>query len=359
MENHTRLRCEEKEVRTCIGEKGPIELAGENRWSEYTPKVSIGIPVFNGEKHLEEALDSILRQSYRDFELIISDNASIDLTPKICQAYTAKDPRIRYYRSTRNLGASRNFNQVFKLSSGKYFKWASHDDVLAPEFLSRCVGVLENNPSIVLCYPQIMYIDKEGKRIGRFEGGRRGESDKPHERFRNQLSLFHPCWPIFGVIRASSLKNTSLIGDYIGADRNLLAELSLKGRIHEIPEYLFFGRVHRQSYTYRFSSKKQPFPDYQKRQGWWKEDRHGTKTVFPHWKNFIEYCKSIRRSQLKWLEKLLCYIELERWFIREGVWVIGYNIYIAFRQKFKPIQRFDRSIQILKNNLKKKLLRVT
>src|SRR3989337_590294 len=116
------------------------------------PTVSIGLPVFNGEKYLRQALDSILAQTYQDFELIISDNASTDKTQQICREYVKKDSRIRYYRNKRNLGATRNHNRVFELSCGEYFKWASHDDLLAPEFLSRCVSVLDQDHSIVLCH---------------------------------------------------------------------------------------------------------------------------------------------------------------------------------------------------------------
>ena len=99
------------------------------------PRVSIGLPVYNGELFLENALDSILSQTYSDFELIISDNASDDKTEEICRSYAARDKRVRYSRNAHNLGAAPNYNRVYHLARGRYFKWASHDDVLAPEFL--------------------------------------------------------------------------------------------------------------------------------------------------------------------------------------------------------------------------------
>jgi glycosyltransferase involved in cell wall biosynthesis len=116
--------------------------------------VSIGMPVCNGAKFITEALDSILNQTFENFELIVSDNASTDETGKICREYMAKDSCIRYYRSKQNFGAAWNFNHVFKLSSGKYFKWAAHDDVIAPDFPLKCVEVLERDPSVVLCHFQ-------------------------------------------------------------------------------------------------------------------------------------------------------------------------------------------------------------
>ena len=102
-------------------------------------RVTIGLPVYNGETYLEETLDSILNQTYTEFELIISDNGSSDGTRLICEEYAAKDDRIKYYRSVKNLGAAPNYNRAFELSSGEYFKWADYDDPLAPEFLSKCV----------------------------------------------------------------------------------------------------------------------------------------------------------------------------------------------------------------------------
>ncbi len=112
----------------------------------HKPPVAIGLPVFNAEKYLSQAVDSILAQTFSDFHLIISDNASTDRTQEICQAYAAQDNRIRYSRNHRNLGASPNFNRVFELSSHQYFKWAPHDDMIAPEFLARCVNSIRILP---------------------------------------------------------------------------------------------------------------------------------------------------------------------------------------------------------------------
>ena len=117
-----------------------------------TPKVSIGLPVYNGEPFLSETIDAILAQTFKDFELIICDNASTDDTERICRRYAARDKRISYYRQHHNIGAAGNFNRVFNLSSGEYFKWAAHDDLIAPEYLARCVEILERDRSVVLCH---------------------------------------------------------------------------------------------------------------------------------------------------------------------------------------------------------------
>ena len=131
--------------------------------SHHKPHVSIGIPVFNGEQYLAEAIDSILVLTYADFELIISDNASTDRTQEICRAYTKQDRRIRYYRNATNVGASKNFNRVFELSLVDYFKWAAYDDILAPDFLLKCVEVLDQDPSVVVCFSKMQIIDEDGK----------------------------------------------------------------------------------------------------------------------------------------------------------------------------------------------------
>jgi glycosyltransferase involved in cell wall biosynthesis len=196
------------------------------------PRVSIGLPVFNGEKYLEEALDSILAETYTDFELIISDNSSTDRTAQICVAYVAKDNRIRYYRNERNLGAAWNHNRVVELSRGEYFKWAAYDDVLAPEFLEKCVSVLDKDPYFVLCYSKTARIDKHSTIVGTYEHRMRISSLRPHERFGDIINVHNSCLPILGVMRAGSLRMTPLFGNYVGTDRNILAEISLIGRMY-------------------------------------------------------------------------------------------------------------------------------
>jgi glycosyltransferase involved in cell wall biosynthesis len=286
----------------------------------HNPRVSIGMPVFNGEKYLKEALESILAQTYSDFELVISDNASNDRTEQICREYAAKDSRIRYYRNEKNIGAPKNFNRVFELSSGEYFKWAACDDVLAPEYLQKCVTVLDEDPSVVLCHSITGRIDKHGILVGIYNQGvlRRIGSGKPHERFGDLIGLFHFCCSVMGVIRAASFGKTPLQGSYIGSDRNLLAEIGLMGRIHEIPECLFFQRDHPDSYS---STRQWPYTSttsadsLRKEMAWWSKDNW---TYYPHWKNCVEYFRSVNRVPLKWSERLLCYAQIFRWIMREG-----------------------------------------
>jgi len=282
------------------------------------PCVSIGLPVFNGEKYLKQALDSILAQTHQDFELIISDNTSTDKTQHICLKYAAEDNRIRYYRNKENIGASKNYNRVFMLSSGYYFKWAAHDDVLAPEYLEKCVNVLDNDSSISLCHSKTACIDEKGIIVGNYDERtlNRISSWKPYERFGDLISQRNTCWAIMGVIRASSLRKTALQGDYLDADRNLLAEIGLIGRIYEIPEHLFFRRVHPQSYTSTYYSKYLIARDYQNQLAWWRGNKRRTRIVLPHWKNCLEFFKSVHRVKLNFYERWLCYKEISKWLLR-------------------------------------------
>ena len=286
---------------------------------DHKPRVSIGLPVFNGEQYIEEALDSILAQTHSDFELIISDNASTDRTEEICRAYTARDERIRYLRNETNLGAAKNFGCVFELSSGEYFKWASYDDVLGPEFLSRCITVLDQEPSIILCHAKTGRIDEHSALVGVYEEYQylRLSSRKPHERFFDFIRLGHSCNIVFGVMRASALRMTSLIGPYPASDRVLLAQLALIGQLYEIPDILFYRRDHPQT-TWRV------WGDKPERVAWYDSTKAG-RIVFPYWRLYFEYFMSINRVQLGWSDRLLCYIQWarllkQRWRQNRPVW---------------------------------------
>ena len=277
---------------------------------DHKPRVSIGLPVFNGENYLEGALDSILAQTYSDFEILISDNASTDGTEEICKAYAARDGRIRYFRNETNLGAIKNFNRAFELSSGEYFKWAAHDDMIAPDFLIKCVGVLDQDPTVVLCHCKVKFIDKVGDVLADHLVAhyaielKNVDSFKPQDRFGDLVLINHNCLHVFGLIRASTLKKTRLFPSHIGCDRNLLVELGLLGRFHTLPEYLFFSRDHSER-----SIRAVPF---HLRAAWHDTTKKG-RLVFPHWSRFFGYFKSVRRMPLSRHERISCYIHLAKW----------------------------------------------
>jgi glycosyltransferase involved in cell wall biosynthesis len=273
------------------------------------PYVSIGLPVFNGEKYLEETLDSMLAQTYSDFELIVSDNASTDRTPEICKAYAARDPRIRYHRNEKNLGASPNFNRVFELSSGEYFKWAAYDDLIAPDFLLQCVVALDQNPAVVLCYPRAKLIDEHGTFLANYDPKPDASSLlKPQERFRNLILAPQMALQVFGLIRASALKQTALIGNYPSSDEVLLAELALLGPFYELTERLFFNRIH------PAQSTKGALRVQRARVGWFDTSKEG-KIVLAHWRYFFECLRIIRCAPLSGYGRTYCYIQMGRWLL--------------------------------------------
>jgi glycosyltransferase involved in cell wall biosynthesis len=207
-----------------------------------SPRVTIGLPIYNGEQLLPQALESLLTQDFDDVEVVISDNASVDGTPELCAAYAARDPRIRYVRNERNLGSIPNFNKLVGLARGEYFKWAAHDDWCEPEFVRRCVEVLDADPSVVLCHARATRVDEAGDTMVVDLDPLDVRSPDPAERFRQVLWWLRAIYPVYGVIRTEALRRTQLFRSHSGSDRILLAELSLLGQLHQIPELLLYER---------------------------------------------------------------------------------------------------------------------
>ena len=247
------------------------------------PTVSFGMPVFNGEKYIEEAIESILSQTFDDFEFIICDNASTDRTKQICKNFQSKDKRIEYYRNENNIGAAANFNKCFKLSKGKYFKWAAHDDVIAPDYLKECIKVLENDISVVLCHTDAEFIDSKGQFLCSYKPRLKNISSfKKWVRFRDLISLDHYCIDIFGVIRSEVLSKTKLIDNYIESDRTLFVEIGLEGRFYRIPKILFYSREH--------AERSVRAIDLQERGFWWNPVLSG-RIFLPRCRLPLEYIK--------------------------------------------------------------------
>lgn len=228
------------------------------------PRLSIGLPVYNGEAYLAESIDALLGQSYEDFELIISDNASTDSTAEICQRYAKQDPRIRYIRQPRNIGLSPNHNFVFQQSRGELFKWAAADDLYGRELLERCVSALDEHPDIVLAHCFEAAIDADGNLTQSLAYPLTTDSPSAPERFRSILfgssGLFESSDPgvrgfirvdnngilracdEYGVIRADIMRKVAPQGSYHHSDRVIVCEIALHGRFHITPEWLYFRR---------------------------------------------------------------------------------------------------------------------
>lgn len=286
------------------------------------PRISLGMPVYNGANYLRYALDSILAQTFQDWELIICDNASSDETQTICEQYAARDPRIQYHRSPRNLGPSANYNRTFELSRGEYFKWAAHDDVLEPTYLERTVRVLDESPDVVLAYTDVVLIDEQGKPLRNYEFELAAvDSGSAMRRFASLIFVNHRqhrATEIFGLMRSSALRQTTLQGCYARGDSVLLARMALLGRFQKVPEPLFQSREHSsQSMAQKPTSSRLeaiarrwlgvgPIPPPE----WW-DSRLKDRIVWPEWRIAAEYWRSIGLVTMGSVDRVLaigCYV---------------------------------------------------
>lgn len=269
------------------------------------PSVSVGLPVYNGERYLRVALDSVLSQTLADFELIICDNASTDATEAICREYAKRDPRVQYHRLPSNTGAASNFRRVFELSRGRYFKWIASDDYCAPEFLERCKRVLDERQGIVLCTSKVNMVDAEGSLIEHYAD----RQDLPQERASERLIASRDqdgwCNAVYGLIRSETLRRTAVLGNYVGSDAVLLGEISLYGRFAEVPDYLLSRRFHPGAYSYEVSLDKM-------RAFYTPSKKRGTALVFRHWRHLFEYWRAVRRAPLPPVEQLRLFVYILR-----------------------------------------------
>jgi glycosyltransferase involved in cell wall biosynthesis len=269
--------------------------------SDYRPSVSICLPVYNGEKYVREALTSILEQTFEDFELIISDNASTDRTQEICRDASRRDRRVRYFRADVNRGLVWNFNRLFELAEGPYLVWLAHDDVMGKEYISRCVEALKQDPGAVLAYTNANYIDDKGSVIKRLDFENLNSSEKPSWRFRNMIldERLAMCDPICGLMRTEVLKQTRLHQGFADSDRVLLAEIGLRGRFTLVPECLFSRRQHAEQ-----SHRK--YKDLRERTVSMDPTKSG-KVFCPVLLEDMAFFSAIRRAKLPLGERLRCY----------------------------------------------------
>jgi glycosyltransferase involved in cell wall biosynthesis len=210
-----------------------------------TPRVSLGVPVYNAERYLDRCLSALLAQDHPDFEIIISDNASTDRTWEICRRFAARDSRIRLYRNERNLGGPANYARVVELARGEFFKWVAYDDLCHPAYLRHCLAALDAaGPAAVLAYPRTLLIDERGEVLGPYADGLDLRSPRPWRRVARAARHINLCHAHLGLFRRSVLRRTGLVRPYLASDYTLVAEVAQLGQIHEVPERLFLRRLH-------------------------------------------------------------------------------------------------------------------
>jgi glycosyltransferase involved in cell wall biosynthesis len=278
-------------------------------------KVEIGLPVYNGEKFLERALAMLLGQSYGEFELIISDNASTDGTEQICRKYADLDPRIRYFRQDQNIGAVANFNWVFENSNCEYFKWAAVDDLCSPTYLEKVVKILDDDPACIWCHSRSSHIDAAGNLLEDADCcdvsyEKRG-SPIASKRFEDVVLGKGGCIDSYGLMRSEAIRQTDLFMPLYGAEKIFMAELALIGTYREIPETLFFVRVDdTSSGSLATAEEQQQFVD-----------PNGTAKVrFARLSYLKGYLKAIRRSAPGSIEVAKSTLVILRWLFQISKW---------------------------------------
>ncbi len=220
----------------------------EERNAQPQHLLAVGMPVYNGEKWLQESIESILSQSFTDFELLISDNASTDGTERICRRYAETDSRVRYHRHTLNRGALANYNDVFRMTSSRYFKWASCSDICMPTLFERCLEVLEARDEVVLAYAQTVLFSSITGQQCLFYQNLTLEDDSPGNRIRIALDWLEGLNCTYnGVFRRSTIRNVMPYKETMGYDINFMLEVSLYGKFIEVCEPLFHRRYEMES----------------------------------------------------------------------------------------------------------------
>ena len=283
-----------------------------------SPLVSICLPVYNGDNYVSQAIRSIVGQSFEDFELIISDNASTDGTSIICLDAAAHDSRVRYHRADRNRGLAWNHNRAFELARSPYIAWIGHDDLMERDYIRQCVEGLTKDPGAVLSYTNSTYIDEEGKLIRLVSRPNSGASDRPSKRF---YDILHDgmCDPIYGLMKRDILIQTHLHRGFADSDRVLLAEMGLRGRFHSVKGHLFSRRIHPEA-----SSRK------------YKGLRERTITIFDPAKSGQIFSpvaletrallSAIHQVRLPFKERVRCYRSLVAWLWTDHISTLPENL---------------------------------
>lgn len=270
------------------------------------PRLTIGLPVYNGENFLAESIEALLGQTYGDFELVISDNASADSTPDICRGYAKQDPRIRYIRLPRNIGLMPNHKFVVRQAQGELFKMASHDDLYARDLLKRCVSALDEHPEAAVAHCWEAIIDHSGTVTKLLDYSVTADAPRAPDRFR---SLLFDGWDdyTYGVMRTKILLRTHLHGSHHFADRTINTELCLHGPFYMVPEWLYFRRDHMERtepYTVR---SRCAYLDPRR------ENKLRNPAIRLYGEYIWAYVAAIRSAPISAAEKRECYRHLTRW----------------------------------------------
>ena len=283
------------------------------------PRLTIGLPVYNGENYLAESLEALLGQSYEDFELVITDNASTDGTADICHRYRKQDSRIRYIRQPHNIGLQPNHNFVITQARGELFKMTSHDDLYARDLLKRCVDALDEHPEVVIAHCREAMIDTSGNVTKLIQYSVATDSPRAPERFR---SMLFDGWDdyTYGVIRTKVLRQARPHGSHHFADRTINTELGLYGPFHMVPDWLYFRRDHPERTSPYTVHTRCAYLDPRR------ANRLRNPAVRLYGEYIWGYVAAIRNAPLSPAERNECYRYLTRWLAGRALPVVSRSL---------------------------------
>jgi hypothetical protein len=272
-------------------------------------RVAIGLPVYNGENFLAEAIASILGQTYGDFRLVISDNCSTDGTQDICADFARLDDRIEFHRQEKNIGGARNYNFAFRPDGAEYFKWAAHDDLLEPNYLAETVALLDADPQAVIAHGRSIQIDDAGNVVSDLDFYPSLRAPTPAGRLWRIAWAEYFC-EVFGLMRTEAILKTRLHSSFAGSDRNFMADMLLVGNVAYSPEVIFRLRAHASSYVRKAKTTRE-------KQAWF-DPNVRLRMPLPVIRT-LDYLKGIEHAQLSSAERWACRATLARWIAHRTV----------------------------------------
>ncbi len=295
---------------------------------QFVPRVSIGIPIFNGAKTIADTLDSLLAQTYTDFEIVVSDNASTDNSVTIVTAYQKRDSRIRLIKQQKNIGANGNFSAVVDAARGEYFKWATCSDLCSTNFLEACVRMLDQSPEVVLAAPRTRLFTTHPSEASEYDGDIEVRKPTAIARFLELIETLKLNNAMNGLIRIKDLRcRHPVIDHFMKADIVMVSCLAMQGQFAIARDAIFLRRMDPCTSTSLMNPEddmKHHYPVMTR------------KALFPTWRLYLGWWRAIRQTPISGSDKrraMLHVLKMCRWEQREMFedLVNGLNYFMRLR----------------------------
>jgi glycosyltransferase involved in cell wall biosynthesis len=302
--------------------------------------VSVGLPVYNGERYLDTALRTLVEQTHADLDIIISDNASTDRTQEICESYAARDARIRYFRQPVNRGGAFNHTFVARQAKGPYFRWYSYDDWLGPECIAQCARVLDEDESVVLAWAQQTSV-YEAELVVEYETEPPWDDGTSRSRVRSLLkpptheSLLGYCYPIYALLASLPM------GAFFGSDHVILVSWAMAGSWRRLPEGMFFCRRHDANSTSAKSIHEVAT---------WMDPNTTPGRSMPFVRRFVGFLRAVGHADLTVSDRLRCGLVAMAWPFSDQRWrLLVWDLRVLLRevasQSTSPMATRERSLR--------------